>query len=768
MAKTKISEFSTTANNNSDINSINISEGCAPSGINDAIRELMRQLKEFQTGGAGDSVNSGGDFSVATNKFTVASATGNTAVAGTLGATGDFAVNTNKFTVTAASGNTAVAGTLASTGNFAVNTDKFTVAASSGNTAVAGTFAVTGATTLTGALVANGNSTLGDADTDTVTLNASFVNGTTLKTAKTATNTLALAAYDVDGTAYTNLVTLTAGNTPSLALTSTAVGTINNMSIGATTASTGAFTTLSASSDVTLSGGTANGVLYLNGSKVATSGSALTFDGTNLGVNGRFVIDGTVASAPANGGMFRLTSNDYTYFSGKSTGGGTVLSNGDGTASIQLIRNAPASYIFFEAGNGSEGMRLTSTGLGIGTSSPAYKLDVTGQIRASVASGSAQIRLERTATTAGASWIGADADALLRVYTTGFSTQLMLDSSGNLGLGVTPSAWASGLKAFDIGSIGSVIAATSDFNMGFNVYYDGANKYKTTGYATNFQQTAGQFRWLQAASGTAGNAITFTQAMTLDSSGNLGVGYTSPRSVSNYRTLALGGTSNGGLLDMVNGSGSVLGTWYSDSTGSLTINADPNGSFSSSSIQFQVDGTERARIDSSGNLCVNTTAKVYEGKISVSFDGNGGSGSQGIALIDTNSSLSGDYALFVNSSGNVAGRITHNGTTTVAYTTSSDYRLKDEIQPMTGALAKVSALKPVTYKWKDDKSASEGFIAHELAEVCPQAVVGEKDAVDSQGNPVYQGIDTSFLVATLTAAIQELKAEFDAYKATHP
>ena len=65
-------------------------------------------------------------------------------------------------------------------------------------------------------------------------------------------------------------------------------------------------------------------------------------------------------------------------------------------------------------------------------------------------------------------------------------------------------------------------------------------------------------------------------------------------------------------------------------------------------------------------------------------------------------------------------------------------------------------------------SDGEGFIAHELAEVCPQAVTGEKDAVDVEGKPIYQGIDTSFLVATLTAAIQELKAEFDAYKATHP
>ena len=70
-------------------------------------------------------------------------------------------------------------------------------------------------------------------------------------------------------------------------------------------------------------------------------------------------------------------------------------------------------------------------------------------------------------------------------------------------------------------------------------------------------------------------------------------------------------------------------------------------------------------------------------------------------------------------------------------------------------MAKVSALKPVTYKWKLDDSNGEGFIAHELAEVCPHAVVGEKDAVDADGNPQYQGIDTSFLVATLTAALQE-------------
>ena len=97
-------------------------------------------------------------------------------------------------------------------------------------------------------------------------------------------------------------------------------------------------------------------------------------------------------------------------------------------------------------------------------------------------------------------------------------------------------------------------------------------------------------------------------------------------------------------------------------------------------------------------------------------------------------------------------------TTNTTYNTSSDYRLKNTIAPMTGALAKVALLKPCTYKWNVNGSDGEGFIAHELAEVVPHAVTGAKDAVDAEGKPKYQGVDTSFLVATLTAAIQEQQA----------
>jgi hypothetical protein len=142
----------------------------------------------------------------------------------------------------------------------------------------------------------------------------------------------------------------------------------------------------------------------------------------------------------------------------------------------------------------------------------------------------------------------------------------------------------------------------------------------------------------------------------------------------------------------------------------------------------------------------------------------------------------------------IVGNITSNGSS-VAYNTTSDYRLKENIAPMAGALGVVSQLKPVTYNWKANGSNGQGFIAHELQTVVPDCVNGEKDAtreeeyevtpavpavVDTEGVevtpaveavkgtrtvPAYQGVDTSFLVATLAAAIQELKAISDAQAA---
>jgi hypothetical protein len=156
-----------------------------------------------------------------------------------------------------------------------------------------------------------------------------------------------------------------------------------------------------------------------------------------------------------------------------------------------------------------------------------------------------------------------------------------------------------------------------------------------------------------------------------------------------------------------------------------------------------------------GNLLLGTTSSFADGLQCVQF---AGATQNGIALKTTLASTGSNYLHFSNSAGSTTGFVTQNGTTTVSYTTSSDYRLKENVAPMTGALAKISALKPCTYTWKEDGSNGQGFIAHELQEVCPDAVVGEKDAVDSEGKIKPQGIDTSFLVATLTAAIQEQQA----------
>jgi hypothetical protein len=154
-------------------------------------------------------------------------------------------------------------------------------------------------------------------------------------------------------------------------------------------------------------------------------------------------------------------------------------------------------------------------------------------------------------------------------------------------------------------------------------------------------------------------------------------------------------------------------------------------------------------------VLVGTTSTIgaTAGAIQVKFQGD--TVRNGIGLMTTETT--GYMAAFYNSSATLVGNIYFNGSST-AFNTSSDYRLKENIAPMTGALGVVQQLKPVTYDWKSNGSSSQGFIAHELAEIIPDAVTGEKDAVNADGSIKPQGIDTSFLVATLTAAIQEQQA----------
>jgi hypothetical protein len=335
---------------------------------------------------------------------------------------------------------------------------------------------------------------------------------------------------------------------------------------------------------------------------------------------------------------------------------------------------------------------------------------------------------------------------------------IIKDASGNVGIATTPSAWGSSIDALQIGSTVSLYELGGPI-VGFNVYNNGTNnKYITTDYASSYNQSIGQHKWYTAASGTAGNNISFTQAMTLTAAGNLGLGTTTPLALGGFIAFEVKGSSSG-LVGVSSGAGTAYGRMYNGGSSVIV------GTSTAHPLVFDTNDTERARIDSSGNLLVGTTTTVGTSYPGASFSPSTG-GRTILALGSNNTGAGYELIQFYNPNGKV-GRIETSGSAT-AYVTSSDYRLKENIAPMTGALAKVAALKPVTYKWKVDGSDGEGFIAHELAEVVPECVSGAKDAVDKDGKPVYQGIDTSFLVATLTAAIQELKAEFDAYKASHP
>lgn len=238
-----------------------------------------------------------------------------------------------------------------------------------------------------------------------------------------------------------------------------------------------------------------------------------------------------------------------------------------------------------------------------------------------------------------------------------------------------------------------------------------------------------------------------------DASGNVGIGTNSPSSFGGYTTVSVNNATNGGIYNiLVNGTETARLQAYSG-----IFNIAAKGA--STVTTFETNGTERMRIDSSGNLLVGSTTNTNNSKIVSVFNE---ATQSGIGLKNTNANNAGYFLAFYNSSGTLQGSIVQNGASNVTYATSSDYRLKENIAPMTGALNVVQQLKPVTYNWKADGSNGQGFIAHELAEIFSEAVVGKKDAVDAEGKPVYQGIDTSFLVATLTAAIQELKAQVDA------
>jgi hypothetical protein len=347
------------------------------------------------------------------------------------------------------------------------------------------------------------------------------------------------AAFKGDGTGTS--VGLNVGSGKSLKVAGTlvvtgAASTIDATAIGATTPDTGAFTTLATSGAVTHSAGTANGVAYLNGSKVLTTGSALTFDGGKFEINSAYVNANSGLNVTGSGSSATGTSLEISYGAVANT---ARLFAYDRTGAARKDIQLDGLNLLFNA-SGSEGMRLTSTGLGIGTSSPGAKLDVAGGIQAN----SVKVGTTQAIITSGMWYQSGTAQLKFSPPAGGFGWNrnandaeiMALTDSGNLGLGVTPSAWGSGYKAIQIANYAAFAqrpAGTGDLILSWNAFNTSGTTsgsgyvYKNTGDVASSYEQNGAHRWYIAPSGTAGNAISFTQAMTLDASGNLLVGQTS-------------------------------------------------------------------------------------------------------------------------------------------------------------------------------------------------------------------------------------------------
>jgi hypothetical protein len=354
-------------------------------------------------------------------------------------------------------------------------------------------------------------------------------------------------------------------------------------------------------------------------------------------------------------------------------------------------------------------------------------------------------------------------------------------TAGNVGIGTIPSygldvrsTEAPAIRISRSGSAGQIASM---------VFEDGTSTLGS-GNTTRVASDSGAMSF--STGGTSGEITGGTERMRISSAGDIGIGTNNPQ----YPLTLVNSTANKEIL-FVKGSNTNTGTGLAgegpvaiQNTNNTVGNMAAISNFDSGgSINGQINfiNTDQAAGGAIGFTTRANGGASYGERMRVTQ--NGGTRFQcenynaqpsstnfGVEINNTNASSTffgqgtgtETHINFGNRNG-IRGSIqtTSGGT---SFNTTSDYRLKENIAPMTGALTKVAQLNPVTYNWKIGGNG-QGFIAHELQAIVPEAVTGEKDAVDENDEPKYQMVDTSFLVATLTAAIQEQQAIIENLKA---
>ena len=624
--------------------------------------------------------------------------------------------------------------------------------------------------------------TLSTSNVTTYTSAATLYIANAPTTGGSATITNPYAVYVAAGAAYFGGAVTFAGSASLAALTVTSLTNTGLTSGRVVYSTTGGLETDSANltfdgTNLGLAGGTANGVAYLNGSKVLTTGSALTFSGGILQV-------GSVSGSKIQFPRFSDNSAFLTVQS-SSTVNEIELRNGSGGGENYV--KAGNGYLAFGA-ESSEGMRLTSTGLGIGTSSPVAKLDVSSSVGSTPGNGNATLKVISTATAA----VGTGSSIVFSGQTNNSTASYSFagiqgvkgsaaagDYSGSLLFLTQNSGGSSSLaEAMRIDSSGNVGIGTSSPGNKFAVL--SADNTEATGIASFTANNGSQavqigYNWVGGAG--ASQPLRFllnaTERMRIDSSGNLNIGRTSgyrggKLTVSSTNVTQTSTTANVQITTSdtqainVGGSLGLGGQVGGDETPFGYISGRKENGTSGNYAGYLAFATQNSsavvaeamRIDSSGNLLVGRTSTI--GGARISAETVTGTPTYATYLPTTGTETA---FLFVNPNGTV-GSITTNGSATL-YNVTSDQRLKENIIDADSASSLIDSLQVRKFDWKANGSHQRyGFIAQELVTVAPEAVHQPADPEE------MMAVDYSKLVPMLVKEIQSLRKRLTALEST--
>jgi hypothetical protein len=482
----------------------------------------------------------------------------------------------------------------------------------------------------------------------------------------------------------------------------------NSMAASGTTKNITVNQLLGAGGTATLASATITGDLTVktNVLKVDTTNNRVGIGTASPAVGATLQCVGT--STVSGGGAASAANGLHTWFD-TSTNTGYISSFHSGVDNRDLVYDAKSHVWRLAAGTA---MTLNSTGLGVGRT-PSYRFQASSGTKATTAA---------IATVGGITTTDADDFGIFfRIKTDATATNryaaissfdngsgngprdlVLQDLGGNVGVGVTPSAWAT-IKALQVGSSSLHGYGSDEATLSSNTYFNSGYKYIGNGFAQQYQQQNGQHRWFSATSGTAGTAITdfATAKMTLDASGNLLVGTTS---------------AGGNRLNVQTASGDCL----------ILVKSQA----------------------SNANLAIDY----------VSNYGNHSIRKSGTAVWDYGviSDSSATPAFKIQNASSVGVQLVSGAT---AWTTLSDETMKDIIEPISNAVAKVGSLRSVIGKFKTDSEGTRRsfLIAQDVQSVLPEAVdvVGENNEL---------GLRYTEVIPLLVAAIKELSAEVNALK----